>query len=150
MASADDYGYANVGFAHGPNPGNPEVRTPTMDGLVKEGVILDRHCAQPRRSLPPTPRPVPTNPSERGRTVRAADVYKYCSPTRSALMSGRIPAHVNQNNLNNDIEAPSGVDLRFTMLPQKLKLAGYTTSFVGKWWASSCPGPAAAVSATRG
>ena len=49
-------------------------------------------------------------------------------------MSGRIPAHVNQNNLNNDIEAPSGVDLRFTMLPQKLKLAGYTTSFVGKWW----------------
>ena len=50
-------------------------------------------------------------------------------------MSGRIPAHVNQNNLNNDIEAPSGVDLRFTMLPQKLKLAGYTTSFVGKWWA---------------
>ena len=82
--------------------------------------------------------------------MRAADVYKYCSPTRSALMSGRIPAHVNQNNLNNDIEAPSGVDLRFTMLPQKLKLAGYTTSFVGKWWASSCPGPATAVSATRG
>ena len=76
--------------------------------------------------------------------------FKYCSPTRSALMSGRIPAHVNQNNLNNDIEAPSGVDLRFTMLPQKLKLAGYTTSFVGKWWASSCHGPAAAVSATRG
>lgn len=65
--------------------------------------------------------------------LRATDVYKYCSPTRSSLMSGRIPAHVNQNNLNNDIEAPSGVDLRFTMLPQKLKLAGYTTSFVGKW-----------------
>ena len=56
-------------------------------------------------------------------------------------MSGRIPAHVNQNNLNNDIEAPSGVDLRFTMLPQKLKLAGYTTSFVGKWWAPSSLGP---------
>lgn len=43
----DDYGYANVGFPHGPNPGNPEVRTPIMDGLVKEGVILDRHCALP-------------------------------------------------------------------------------------------------------
>ena len=60
------------------------------------------------------------------------DVYKYCSPTRSSLMSGRIPAHVNQNNLCNDIESTSGVDLRYTLLPQKLKLAGYTTAFVGK------------------
>ena len=40
----DDYGYANVGFPHGPNPGNPEARTPTMDALVKEGVLLERHC----------------------------------------------------------------------------------------------------------
>jgi hypothetical protein len=45
----DDYGYANVGFAHGPNPGNPEARTPTMDALVKEGVLLDRHCASDAR-----------------------------------------------------------------------------------------------------
>ena len=39
-------GYANVGFAHGPNPGNPEMWTPNMDQLVKEGVLLDRHCAR--------------------------------------------------------------------------------------------------------
>ena len=44
----DDYGYANVGFPHGPNPGNPEARTPTMDALVKEGVLLERHCTPPR------------------------------------------------------------------------------------------------------
>jgi arylsulfatase A-like enzyme len=37
----DDYGYANVGFAHGPNPGNPEMRTPTMDSLVEEGLLLE-------------------------------------------------------------------------------------------------------------
>ena len=43
----DDYGYANVGFPHGPNPGNPEARTPTMDALVKEGVLLERHCTPP-------------------------------------------------------------------------------------------------------
>ena len=49
----DDYGYANVGFPHGPNPGNPEARTPTMDALVKEGVLLERHCT------PPTPPPPP-------------------------------------------------------------------------------------------
>ena len=99
----DDYGFGNVGFAHGPSPGNPESRTPHMDSLAREGVILDRHY-----------------------------VYKYCSPTRCSLMSGRLPPHVNQNNRNNHIEATSGVDLRFTMLSQKMKLAGYSTHFVGK------------------
>jgi hypothetical protein len=32
--------------------------------------------------------------------------------------------HVNQNNKNNDIEAKSGVDLRFKFLAQKMKEAG--------------------------
>ena len=61
----DDYGYANVGFAHGPNPGNPEMRTPTMDSLVEEGLLLERHY-----------------------------VYKYCSPTRSSLMSGLVKSYL--------------------------------------------------------
>ena len=44
----DDYGYNNVGFAHGPagndfGHGNPEMRTPNLDQLVKEGIVLDRH-----------------------------------------------------------------------------------------------------------
>jgi arylsulfatase A-like enzyme len=47
-------------------------------------------------------------------------------------MSGRIPPHVNQNNKCNNIESTSGVDLRFTLLPQKMKVAGYTTAMVGK------------------
>jgi arylsulfatase A-like enzyme len=40
----DDYGYNNVGFAHGPdgNNGNPEMRTPKMDDLARSGIILDR------------------------------------------------------------------------------------------------------------
>jgi hypothetical protein len=25
-------------------------------------------------------------------------VYKFCSPTRSSLLSGRLPIHVNQEN----------------------------------------------------
>ena len=52
-------------------------------------------------------------------------VYKYCSPTRSSLMSGRLPTHVNQNNRNNDIEAGSGCDLRYTFLAEKMRDAGY-------------------------
>ena len=59
-------------------------------------------------------------------------VYKYCSPTRSSLMSGRLATHVNQNNRNNDIEAASGVDLRYTFLAQKMKQAGFYTSMIGK------------------
>lgn len=42
---ADDYGYNNVGFAHGPlEQGNSEMRTPNLDALAMEGIRLDRHC----------------------------------------------------------------------------------------------------------
>eukprot|EP00051_Salpingoeca_urceolata_P032595 m.16473 g.16473 ORF g.16473 m.16473 type:complete len:669 (-) comp5258_c0_seq2:215-2221(-) len=102
---ADDYGYNNVGFAHGPlNGGNPEMKTPNIDKLAMEGIRLERHY-----------------------------VYEYCSPTRSALMSGRVPIHVNQNNDCNSVTSDSGVDLRMTMLPAKLKAKNWATAMVGKW-----------------
>ena len=41
---------------------NPTARTPNLDGLVKEGVELDRFYT-----------------------------FKYCSPTRSSFLSGRLP-----------------------------------------------------------
>ena len=48
----DDYGFTNVGFAHGPlQAGNQEMKTPNMNQLVAEGIVLERHY-----------------------------VYKYCSP----------------------------------------------------------------------
>jgi arylsulfatase I/J len=52
---------------------NSEARTPNMNALVKEGVILDRHY-----------------------------VYQYCSPTRSSFLSGRLPIHVNTVNRGPD------------------------------------------------
>lgn len=48
-------------------------------------------------------------------------------------MSGRLPIHVNQNNDCNSVESASGIDLRMTLLPQKLKSAGWHTAMVGKW-----------------
>eukprot|EP01060_Flectonema_neradi_P027624 TRINITY_DN37220_c0_g1_i1.p1 TRINITY_DN37220_c0_g1~~TRINITY_DN37220_c0_g1_i1.p1 ORF type:complete len:511 (+),score=127.35 TRINITY_DN37220_c0_g1_i1:63-1535(+) len=80
---------------------NPEAYSPNMDELAAGGVQLRRHY-----------------------------VYKYCSPTRSSMMTGRLPIHVNQQNPG---ESGGGVDLRFTMLPAKLKEAGYSTHHVGKW-----------------
>lgn len=75
-----------------------------MDALANNGIKLERHY-----------------------------VYKYCSPTRSAFMSGRLPVHVNQNNACNDALSASGIDLRMTILPQKFKLANWTTAMTGKW-----------------
>lgn len=53
---ADDLGWSDVGWHGG------FARTPRMDALVREGVELDRHYAQP-----------------------------VCTPTRAALLSGRYP-----------------------------------------------------------
>lgn len=58
---------------------------------------------------------------------------KYCSPTRSSLLSGRLPLHVNQNNECNQVTSKSGPDLRYTLLPAKMKQAGYATAMTGKW-----------------
>jgi len=54
----DDYGWSDVGF-HG-----SKIKTPNMDQLASEGVILDNYYVQP-----------------------------ICTPTRSALLSGRYPIH---------------------------------------------------------
>ena len=67
---ADDLGWANVGPHRAVLAASPaEVRTPSIDALVAEGVELSRHYT-----------------------------FKFCSPTRSSLQSGRLPVHVNVLN----------------------------------------------------
>ena len=39
---ADDFGHFNSGWM-----GNKEARTPNIDALVKQGVVMDRQCACP-------------------------------------------------------------------------------------------------------
>ena len=87
---ADDFGRFNSGWN-----GNPEARTPHIDSLVKDGIVMDRHYT-----------------------------YKYCSPTRSSFLSGRLPYHVNQ--ANRAYSAVGGVDLRMTLISEHLKAAGYS------------------------
>ena len=103
---ADDLGYNNVGIQQRQHSKNIELVTPTIDELASSGMRLDRMYS-----------------------------YKYCSPSRSSFLSGRLPIHVTQNNKNNDVINPGGADLRMKLLPEILKHAPspYYTSLVGKW-----------------
>ena len=81
---------------------NSEQNSPEIDELAQsEGVILE-----------------------------AVYTFRYCSPSRSALMSGCFPIHINQGNPR-CVGTTGGVDLRMTMLPQKLKEQGYATAIIG-------------------
>ena len=88
-----------------------EVQTPNFDSLVSQGVELDQHYA-----------------------------YKFCSPSRSSLMSGRLPIHVNTLNAapniynpKNNVSGFAGIPRNMTGMASKLKSAGYATHHVGKW-----------------
>jgi arylsulfatase A-like enzyme len=79
--------------------------TPHADKLCAEGVELDRNY-----------------------------VFMYCSPTRSSILSGRLPFHVNQINLGN-ANVGEGIPKEMTIIARKLKIAGYKTHMVGsKFW----------------
>ena len=84
-------------------PYTKEVQTPNLNALVQEGIELDR-----------------------------AYVYKYCSPTRSAIQSGRNPYHVNPLNAAPDISNPADPVSGFAAIPRnmtgiatKMAAAGY-------------------------
>lgn len=55
--------------------------------------------------------------------------YMYCSPTRRSILSGRFPIHLGTE------QAPvcsNYLPLQMTLLPAKLKQAGYVGHFIGK------------------
>ncbi len=81
--------------------GNPILKTPNLDRLNAEGVRFEDFCVSPT-----------------------------CSPTRSALMTGR---HEFKNGITHTILERERMTLKATTLPQVLKTAGYTTGIFGKW-----------------
>ena len=113
LVLADDYGHGNIGYNRRAEAGTAkaEVHTPNLDGLADSGVILSNHYA-----------------------------YKFCSPSRSALQSGRLPVHVNMENtgvtvMNADdpVSGFAGIPRNMTTIAWRMRDAGYTTHAVGKW-----------------
>ena len=81
--------------------GHPWLRTPNLDKLHETSTRFDRFLVSPT-----------------------------CSPTRSALMTGRHPM---RNGVTHTILERERMTLDATTLPQVLKAAGYTTGIFGKW-----------------
>ena len=94
----DDLGRAECGFM-----GGKDIRTPHIDKLAKEGVVLDAFYVQP-----------------------------VCSPTRAALLTGRYAIHTGVYTIVRP-GAKWGLPLTERTLPQALREAGYGTFICGKW-----------------
>jgi arylsulfatase A-like enzyme len=95
----DDVGYGDLG-----SYGAPDIKTPNIDSLARDGTRLTDFYAAPT-----------------------------CTPTRAALISGRYQQRVRlERPLPTGAQVP-GLPATGRSLPQLLKDNGYATGLVGKW-----------------
>ncbi|XP_015593015.1 arylsulfatase B [Cephus cinctus] len=84
--------------------GSGQIPTPNIDALAFSGILLDNYYVTP-----------------------------ICTPSRSALMTGKHPIHTGmQHGVLKGAEA-RGLPLQEKLLPEYLRDLGYRTHIVGKW-----------------
>jgi len=85
--------------------GNPEIQTPNMDRLAREGLLF-------RNAMTCTP---------------------VCSPSRASYFSGKWPSELGITDWISGDEAQEGVGLKPFIWPMLFQQAGYRTALIGKW-----------------
>lgn len=84
--------------------GSRQVQTPNIDVLAADGIILHNYYVSP-----------------------------ICTPSRSALLSGRHPIHTGMQHDVIYSAYPYAFPLQYKLMPQFFKHLGYDTHAVGKW-----------------
>lgn len=96
---SDDQGYADYGFVSQ----KPDVKTPHLDGLAREGMFFPN----------------------------ALSVNPVCSPSRAGIMTGRYPQRGGIYWFTGDKSRP-GIPDGVTTIAEYLREAGYATGYIGK------------------
>ena len=82
---------------------NPNAPTPAIANLSASGLVLERHY-----------------------------VFRFCSPSRRSLLSGRLPTSITTVQPDGDKLCSDFLPLATTTIAQKLSSVGYACHFVGK------------------
>jgi len=65
--------------------------------------------------------------------IRHNYVYRMCSPSRAAFLSGRYPSKLGLQNLVFNVEYPVSLTRQVSTISDEFSGAGYTTHAIGKW-----------------
>ena len=104
MVVLDDVGWAGLKGYNGGVSGDQYPYTPHMEGAMKRGIKLTNMYVQPM-----------------------------CSPTRAAMMTGRLPHRFGGQTFVQRPFQPTWMPKDETTLANKMKQLGYKTSLIGKW-----------------